>query len=304
MNPEVHIPGWEWYYVAMYFFIGGISAGAYFIGSLAELFGGKRDREISRTGYYIAFPLILLTPPLLIADLGRPARFWHLLFHAKSGFPYINLQSPLSVGSWALLLFGAMAFLSFLDNLVSEGKLQIAPFAKAYSRIPRKWSAVVGSIAGFFVAGYTGVLLNVTARPIWAATDPLLGALFIASGASTGAAAIHLVMSWRKKLADPELPGFERFDRVSKIVELILAVGVIVLAGRYAAPLMRGTIAVMFWGGTVLLGILIPLAAGWYMPRAAGGRVSHSKLAIVMAILVLLGGALLRISLVQAGQVQ
>ena len=70
MNPEVHIPGWDWYYVAMYFFIGGVSAGAYFIGTLAELFGGERHREISRTGFYIAFPLILLTPPLLIADLG------------------------------------------------------------------------------------------------------------------------------------------------------------------------------------------------------------------------------------------
>ena len=73
MNPEVHIPGWEWYYVAMYFFIAGISAGAYFIGSLAEMFGGERHREISRTGYYIAFPLILLTPPLLIADLRKAA---------------------------------------------------------------------------------------------------------------------------------------------------------------------------------------------------------------------------------------
>jgi len=304
MNPETHIPGWEWYYVAMYFFIGGVSAGAYFIGALAEMFGGERHREISRTGSYIAFPLILLTPPLLIADLGRPERFWHLLVNAKSGFPYINFQSPLSVGSWALLLFGAMTFLSILDTLVADGRLRSAPFARAYSRIPRKWYAVVGSIAGFFVAGYTGVILNVTARPFWAATDPLVGALFIASGASTGAAAIYLVMSWRKKLTDPGLPGFERFDRLSKYIELVLAVGMVVLAGRYAAPLMRGFIGVMFWGGTVLLGILIPLAAGWYIPRAAGGRMPLAGLATVMALLVLLGGALLRISLVQAGQVQ
>ena len=304
MNPEVHIPGWEWYYVAMYFFIAGISAGAYFIGTLAELFGGERHREISRTGFYIAFPLILLTPPLLIADLGRPERFWHLLFYAKSGIPYMNFQSPLSVGSWALFLFGAMAFLSFLDNLVSEGKLQSAPFAKAYSRIPRKWYAVVGSIAGFFVAGYTGVILNVTARPLWAATNPLVGALFIASAASTGAAAINLVMSWRKKLTDPGLPGFDRFDRLSKVLELVLAVALVLIAGRWAAPLLRGLNAVMFWGGAVVLGTLFPLAAGWYGTRAVEGRIPPERLATVMAVLVLVGGALLRISLLQAGQVQ
>jgi len=41
----------------------------------------------------------------------------------------------------------------------------------------------------FFVAGYTGVLLTVTNRPIWA-DSPWLGALFLASGASTAAAAL------------------------------------------------------------------------------------------------------------------
>lgn len=304
MNPEVQVPGWEWHYVAMYFFIAGISAGAYFIATLAELFGGEKHREISRTGFYIAFPLILLTPPLLIADLGRPERFWHLLLYAKSGFPFLNFQSPLSVGSWALLLFGAMAFFSFLDNLVAEGKVKNAPFAQAYSRRPRKAYAVVGSIAGFFVAGYTGVILNVTARPLWAAADPLIGALFIASAASTGAAAIYLVMAWRKRLADPGLPGFDRFDRLAKILELVLAVAVVLIAGRWAAPLLRGMNAVMFWGGAVLLGILVPLAADLVFARSAEGTASAEKRATVMAVLVLIGGALLRISLVQAGQMQ
>jgi len=55
LKPRSPCAGLEWYYVAMYFFIGGVSAGAYFIGTLAELFGGERHREISRTGFYIAF---------------------------------------------------------------------------------------------------------------------------------------------------------------------------------------------------------------------------------------------------------
>lgn len=299
MNPEVHAPGWEWYYVAMYFFIGGISAGAYFIGSLAELFGGERYRALSRTAYYVAFPLILLTPPLLILDLGRPGRFWHLLLYAQNGLPYVNVQSPLSVGSWALLLFGAMSFLSFLDNLVAEGRLKGAPFVHLYSGWPRKVYAAVGSVAGFFVAGYTGVVLNVTARPLWAATAPLVGALFIASAASTGAAAIALVGARRS--GAPEVPreAFDRFDRVVKAIELVLAIAVVAVAGRYAAPLLSGVFAVAYWGGAVLLGIVLPLAWAWGaapVRAAAGVR--------LMPLLVLFGGALLRIVLVQAGQVQ
>ncbi len=298
MNPEVQVPGWEWYYVALYFFVGGTSAGAYFIGSLADLLGGERYRSVSRTAYYVAFPLILLTPILLIMDLGRPGRFWHLLLYAHSGLPYVNAQSPLSVGSWALLLFGAMSCLSFVDNLVSEGRLKSAPFARVYSRLPRKLYAAVGSAAGFFVAGYTGVVLNLTARPLWAATDPLVGALFIASAAATGAAAISLVESWRA--GAPQLPSgdVEQFDRIVTGIELILAIAVVAIAGRYAAPLLSGLYAYLYWGGAVVLGIVVPLAWAW---GAAPVRATAG--ARVMPVLVLLGGALLRIALVQAGQV-
>ncbi len=298
MNPEVHAPGWEWYYVAMYFFVGGVSAGAYFIGSLAELFGGERFRSLSRTAYYVAFPVILLAPPLLILDLGRPGRFWHLLLFADNGMPYVNAQSPLSVGSWALLLFGAMSFLSFLDNLVSEGRLRNAPFAHLYGGLPRKIYALVGSVAGFFVAGYTGVVLNVTARPLWVATDPLVGALFIASAGSTGAAAIALVDAWRGGGAEVPREAVDEFDRIVKAIELILAIAVVALAGKYGAPLLSGLYAILYWGGAVVLGIVLPLAWAWGaapVRAAAGVR--------LMPVLVLFGGALLRIALVQAGQV-
>lgn len=301
MSPVTHAPGWEWFYIGLYFFFAGVSAGAYCIGSLAEFFGGGKHRGVSRTAFYIAFPTLLVTPPLLIGDLGQPLRFWHLLFDARSGFPYINFSSPMSVGSWALVLYGAMTFLSFLDNLVAEGKLESAPFTKLYSRLPRKVYAAVGSVAGFFIAGYTGVLLNLTSRPLWAATDPFVGALFIASAGSTGAAAIYLVMKWRGIHPAPELEEFERFDRIVKILEVVLVLAIVVTAGKYAGALFRGPYAAMFWIGAVLLGTLVPLASNLYAHRAAR-HLRSEPAAALMAYLVLLGGLLLRISLVQAGQ--
>ncbi len=300
MSPETLSPHWEWYYIAMYFFIGGVSAGAYFIGSLAELLGKEKHREISRIAYYIAFPLICITPVLLIADLGQPWRFWHLFFYSKNGIPYMNTTSALSVGTWALLVYSGMSFLSFLNNLVSDGRVKSKPLSDLFSRIPHKVYAAIGSFFGFFVAGYTGVLLNITARPLWVATDPLIGPLFIVSGASTGAAAIALVMMWRKMEPGEALRRLEVFDRVAMIVELPLIVAMIIIAGKFAAPLLKGFYAFMFWGGTVVLGILVPLGLNWYgrRPGAAAGNVS-----MLTAILVLFGGALLRICLVQAGQI-
>lgn len=300
MSPETQAPGWEWYFVAMYFFIGGTSAGAYFIGSLVELFGAEHHREISKVAYYIALPLILITPILLIADLGRPERFWYLFFYVNGGIPYMNLQSPLSVGSWALLVFGAFALLSFLDNLVQDGYFKFAPLANVYNRRPRKLYALLGSLAGFFIAGYTGVLLNTTARPLWVATDPLLSLIFVVSAGSAGAAIIALMMAARRRTSVQAFENVEAFDRISLVIELLLIILMVVIAGQFAAPLFIGPYALLFWGGTVVLGILVPLALGWYISRRS---MSGAGLAMLSAILVLLGGALLRIALVTAGQV-
>ncbi|HEY6838859.1 MAG TPA: NrfD/PsrC family molybdoenzyme membrane anchor subunit [Geobacteraceae bacterium] len=300
MNPETLAPEWAWYFVAIYFFVGGTAAGAYFIGAMAELFGGAKLHELSRDAFFVALPFLLPTPIFLIADLGRPERFWHLFFSPKEGIPYINLQSPLSVGSWALLLFGLLCLLSFLDNLVADGRLRFAPFARFYNRIPRKTYAALGSVTGVFIAGYTGVLLNVTARPLWAATAPLLGPLFVASGASTGAAAIALLMLWRKRAAGEVFRRLEFFDRLALVTELLLIAAALVLAGRYAVPLVTGFWGFMFWGGTIVAGILVPLGLAWKGRHTEGGGMTTIMLP---AVLILFGGALLRIALIQAGQV-
>jgi len=302
MSPESQAPQWEWYYIAMYFYIGGISAGAYFIGSLLELLKKEKLREISRTAYLTAFPLICITPVLLIADLGQPMRFWHLFFYTKDGMPYMNLTSPLSVGTWALLIYSGMSFLSFLNALSEEGRLTsgaLKKFHALFNRVPHKVYAAAGSFFGFFVAGYTGVLVNTTARPLWEATDPLFGPIFVASAASTGAAATALTMAWRKSVAQDAFAQLERFDRMVMVIELALIVAMIVVAGRYAVPLLTGMFGVMFLGGTVLLGVLVPLWLNWR--RAASGS-ANDGMAMLAAVLVLFGGLLLRISLVQAGQ--
>jgi formate-dependent nitrite reductase membrane component NrfD len=299
MNFETHVPHWEWYYIAMYFYIGGVSAGAYSVAALAELFGGQKQREVARIGFTVAFWVILATPVLLIADLGRPERFWHLFFYSKDGAPYVNWLSPLSVGSWALLVYGGFSLLSYLDILVSEGRLKSGPLAKIIKLIPRKIYAVIGAAVGLFVAGYTGVILNITARPLWAATDPLLGSLFIASGASTGAAAIALVMVRRNIASGTAFERLQNFDRVAMIFELGLIVLMVLVAGRYAAPLLFTGYGFLFWVGTVLLGILVPLQLH-RSGRLPGVAVANPVM--VSAVLVLVGGALLRICLVQAGQ--
>src|SRR5881296_4637809 len=188
-------PHWRWL-IILYFFVGGLAGGACFLAALLDWFGRPEDRPVVRTGYYVAAWGAIISGLLLTIDLGRPLRFWHMLFQSAN-LPALMFKgwSPISFGAWAILLFGLFSVLSALGARAEEGRLRNAAL-RAVGGVVRgglaKLVSGVGGILGFFIAGYTGVLLSVTNRPIWA-DSPWLGALFLASGASTAAAWLSLL---------------------------------------------------------------------------------------------------------------
>src|SRR5512145_1038009 len=107
--------------------------------------------------------------------------------------PVFKYWSPMSLGSWALLIFGIFSFIAFLGALAESGR--VGWLQTRSLRPPGAVGgvlAVIGGLLGFYVAGYTGVLLAVTNRPIWSDT-PLLGMLFVVSAASISAALMILL---------------------------------------------------------------------------------------------------------------
>jgi formate-dependent nitrite reductase membrane component NrfD len=304
--------GWGWY-VITYFFIGGIAAGAYFTATLAEIFGGPEDRPMAKVGYYLSFPLILVCALLLIVDLGNPTRFWHIMVNEWWGnnvaenwsrFAFnLKFISPMNIGGWALAGFGFFNLLSILDVWVEEGRLisRVAPLKAFYSAVPRKLYAAAGCFFGFFVAGYTGVLMNVTAQPLWAESN-WLGALFIASAASTGAATIGLIMAIRNRKDDDEAATrLARMDNAAIIIEVAILIILLATAPLLAQILLMtgGIFAGLFWL-FVFLGIVIPLAlqgrtsmGGGHLPR---------NLAVLTALLILIGGFIMRYMVVMVQQ--
>ena len=49
MNLFVADPGWGWW-IILYFYLGGLAAGSYFLATLVELFGSDEDRPLARGG--------------------------------------------------------------------------------------------------------------------------------------------------------------------------------------------------------------------------------------------------------------
>jgi protein NrfD len=278
-------PHWGWL-IVLYFFIGGLAGGSYFLAALIDVFGRREDRPLARLGYYIAFPCIALSGLVLTFDLGRPLRFWHMMIESNTYRPMFKMWSPMSVGVWALLIFGFFTFLSFLAALAEDGR--IAKPGLRGLRPPGALGtiiAVLGGIAGFYVAGYTGVLLAVTNRPIWSDT-PLLGMLFVVSAASTSAALIML-LAHRSGLKTPALADLHRMDDWMLVLELVVLIGVVVSLGSVAGAWLN------VWGVLLLIviavGVIVPLVLSW-----RGRQRGQSWSVVTVTSLVLLGGFLLR----------
>jgi formate-dependent nitrite reductase membrane component NrfD len=277
-------PGWHWL-VILYFFFGGIAGGSYALAALIYLFGAPEDRPLARLGFYVAFPAVLLCGPLLIVDLTRPERFWHMVIQSERYLPMFKWWSPMSAGSWALTLFGAFAFLSFLTALAEDGILPI-PAQRVLHRGVLGWVVLgIGATSAFFLASYTGVLLSVTNRPIWADTN-LLGLLFLLSGASTAAALMILLAGRRRGVSQPALHSLYRFDDWVMLLELVALVAVVISLGAVASAWMN------VWGVLLVVGVAL---AGILVPLLLHHRHLLGNLSVpVASLLVLAGGFILR----------
>jgi len=290
---DLQIPMWEWW-IVVYFFVGGIAGGAYFTSSIIELVGGEKDRPIARMGYYIAFPLSLVCAVALIMDLGVPARFYHMVVYGKTLLPWPKWDSAVSVGAYALLFFGGFSFLSFVDALVETGTLPWAPFREKYSGMPRMIYSVLGGLNGFFLASYTGVLLASGHIPMWS-SNPMLGALFLASGASTGMATIALGLTLTKTDLGEAWSRLKQADMVAIVLEIILLVVFVVLLMTAGVPLFtQGLAGWMLVVGTLVIGLIIPVAMQWQMKSA--------NTTVIVSLLVLIGGFIMRWAIVMGGQ--
>ncbi len=285
MNLFVADPHWGWW-IILYFFLGGIAAGAYFTSTLIELVGSREDRAITRIGYLLAFPLIAVCGILLIVDLNRPWRFWHMLLDAESGMPHLKFHSPMSIGSWALALFGFCSFISFFAGLRPQsilGRWHASPMIGHPLR-------VVGCAVGFFVASYTGALLTATNQPIWS-DSVWVASLFLASAASTGIATIVLLGGTR--IPSRTLKRLENADRTVLLIELVVFVVFLVSLGSFLLPLISTLSGKVLVGGTLVFGLGVPLLVH------ARFRLSGS-LAAATAVSVLVGGFLLRWAVLNA----
>ena len=298
----VRAPQWTWY-ILFYFFFAGLAGGAYVLSTLLRLAGGHRDEPAARLGFYISLPATLICPILLTADLGASwSRFWHMLVDVTPGDTGLNFKygSPMSVGVWALLVFGFFVAVSALDTWFRDRRGR--PSGILGASIGRVFN-IVGAIFGLFIASYTGVLLSVSNQPVWSDTWAL-GGLFLASGLSGAAAAITLLVRYRPDAA-ASLERLRVADAYFSILELVLlvaffaTVAVAGTAGRILPWLPLWIIALIGIGAS-MMGIRQPTRVQASGESAAVAPVAME--ATVVSILVLIAVLAMRAAVIFSAQ--
>jgi hypothetical protein len=276
--PLLKEPAWTWE-IPLYFFVGGAAGSAAVVGAIANYTGA--DRKIVRDARWIAAAGSVLSPALLIADLGKPSRFLNMLRVFKP-------QSAMSVGVWTLLGFSTAASATLFAQLLSDRYGPSFPV-----RTLENAGEAAGLAFGLPFSNYTGVLIGASAIPAWNRNVDGLPIHFGMSGLS---AAVGLL----------ELMGNRR-SRALEMLGLGAAIwecweGLHIESRREPAldPLRRGVSGTVTRIGGLLSG---PVPAALRLMTMLSGKRRSNSLRTAASLSAVAGSLLTRIAWVHAGHV-
>ena len=251
--------------VGWYLFTGGTAGASALLAAIARARGNHR---LANRAQAAALAGAMVSPVLLVTDLGRPERFLNMLRVVKP-------TSPMSIGSWVLTGFGSLTGVAAVSEWLG--------IARPLGRLAGWGAAALGPP----LATYTSVLLTDTAIPVWHRARRVLPFVF-AGGAAASAGALAAV------LTDPQdaLPA-RRMAVVGTAAELGAAALMELNLGEYGEPLRQHP-----------SGMFRRLAAALSLPGivllATAGRRNRS--AAVAGGLMVLGGAVAeRFAIFRAG---
>jgi formate-dependent nitrite reductase membrane component NrfD len=284
-------PEWEWV-IMLALFAAGIASGTYAIMGLMHVAGDKGDRPVLDRMGLVPMPFMLLTPVLLTLDLGQPVRFLNLLITSsgageRPGPFMFNPNSPMSWGSWAMIVFAPFTLVAFLDSLQRVRGTTI-PVLTPISRVLQSnliWLGI-GELLALGVSAYSGVLINVTNQGVWSDTY-LMGGLFIAFSELSGIAVAAIIAGRVGNARTAEGVRNVLFgSAVISAVLLVLWLANLQALGSFTAIAASLLVGPVFWIGAVGIAVLLPIVTA----GPVGLRIwQRTDQLVILGALVLLG---------------
>ena len=201
------------------------------------------------TGLVVSFALALISGLAHLAFLGRPERFWKM-WHARSSW--------IGRGFIGLTLFLIGAFLYLPPRLFGVWWSSASWVAQSGNVLTLAGMVILLLYKGFVYASSKGV-------PFW--SSPILPALYVAYALRGGAAILLLVVLFKGNGFDgADLSLLELWIGVSAAVMILFYLAVMSganpVARRSVKELLGGRVALAFYGGTLIIGLIVPIGIG------------------------------------------
>ncbi len=297
---------WGVYIVNFVFFI-GISHAGTLISAILRVTGTEWRRPITRMAEGITLFALLVGAPMVIIDMGRPDRVWHVLVYGRAQSPI--LWDVLSITTYltgsllylylpmipdlALLRDQGARFGRFRRWLYGTLALGWTGTAEQHRRLEKAISTMAIVIIPVAISVHTVVswIFGMTLRPGWHST--IFGPYFVVGAIFSGIAAIITAMAMFRRFF--HLGAYITVDHFRKLGALLLTLNLVYIyftASEYItlaytketadrhllARLFEGQYATEFWVMAVL-GLLVPaLLLSLPRTRSIGGIVTASLL--------------------------
>ncbi|MBM4467198.1 MAG: hypothetical protein FJ014_16865 [Chloroflexi bacterium] len=254
----------------------GLGAGAFAFVALTEWLGKAERTRLP--GASTALVAMAAGGVASVFHLGHLERIFNVLNNLRSGIA----QEMILIGLTGLAIV-----------------VYIIVVRLGYSAQVRKIVALVGLVLATLLAIAIGKSYVLAARPAW--NTWLLPLLYFVSAAVLGLFTIYIWAALRKE-EEATVLAVNRATLITLAVQAVVVVAYVVYLAvapfpnplRSASRLLAGDLAPVFWGGLVVVGLLIPLGlTAWFF--VAKKKVLPSLVvAVVGLVCVLVGGGAFR----------
>ncbi len=206
-------------YIANFTFMVGVAAGGVMMVIPAYLYHDKKMHDIVILGELLAVAAIVMCLMFVVADLGKPERFWHLI----PGIGRFNW--PMSMLTWDVIVLNGYLFLNlhicgYLLYMRYLGQRPNPTWYVPFVMISIFWAISIHTVTAFLYCGLGG-------RPFW--NSALLAPRFLASAFVAGPAFILLTLEVLRRIAHlpiDEAPGrlLVNIMRVTLLVNLLMVI--------------------------------------------------------------------------------
>jgi Polysulfide reductase len=267
------VPGWHGL-VAWDLLFNNLTTGLFLFAAVGELASPGLLGPVAKAAYPIALVFLLIDLMMLVADLGDPLRFHHMLRVFKP-------SSPMSLGTWSLTIYSLP--LTLIVAVEAAELLNLLPHGSTAPEWIRKSAVIFGLLPAFGSLAYKGVLFSTSSQPGWKDAR-WLGAWMANSALMLGCAEL---------LAVSILSGHVQAAAVLRTVAAVLVVLNLIPTG-FVFLEIRETLARIFSDQQIYRALSLIFVGGTLVPVALLVAGDGAAWHLGAVLLIVLGGFAVR----------